>query len=35
VNDIADTRRMLGEQRRLRLLQLGLPLDPLELEAGE
>ncbi len=35
VNDIADTRRMLAEQRRLRLLQLGMPLDPLELEAGE
>jgi len=35
VNDIADTRRMLGEQRRLRLLQLGMPLDPLELEVGE
>ncbi len=35
VNDIADTRRMLGEQRRLRLLQAALPLDPLELERGE
>jgi argininosuccinate synthase len=35
VNDIADTRRMLGEQRRLRLLNLAMPLDPLELEAGE
>ncbi len=35
LNDIADTRRMLGEQRRLRLLQLAMPLDPLELEAGE
>ena len=28
VNDIADTRRMLGEQRRLRLLQRAMPLDP-------
>ena len=35
VNDIADTRRMLGEQRRLRLLRLAMPLDPLELERGE
>jgi len=35
VNDIADTRRMLGEQRRLRLLKLAMPLDPLELESGE
>jgi argininosuccinate synthase len=36
VNDIVDTRRMLGEQRRLRLLQLAMPLDPpLELERGE
>jgi len=35
VNDIADTRRMLGEQRRLRLLNPALPLGPLELEAGE
>jgi argininosuccinate synthase len=35
LNDIADTRRMLGEQRRLRLLQLAMPLDPLELERGE
>ena len=35
VNDIADTRRMLGEQRRLRLLKLAMPLDPLELEQGE
>jgi argininosuccinate synthase len=35
VNDIADTRRMLGEQRRLRLLKLAMPLDPLELERGE
>jgi len=35
VNDIADTRRMLGEQRRLRLLELAMPLDPLELERGE
>jgi argininosuccinate synthase len=35
LNDIADTRRMLGEQRRLRLLHLAMPLDPLELDAGE
>jgi argininosuccinate synthase len=36
VNDIVDTRRMLGEQRRLRLLRLAMPLDPpLELERGE
>ena len=28
VNDIADTRRMLAEQRRLRLLELAMPLDP-------
>jgi argininosuccinate synthase len=35
VNDIADTRRMLGEQRRLRLLKLAMPLDPLELERVE
>jgi argininosuccinate synthase len=36
VNDIVDTRRLLGEQRRLRLLQLAMPLDPpLELERGE
>ena len=34
VNDIADTRRLLDEQRRLRLLQLAMPLDPLELERG-
>jgi argininosuccinate synthase len=36
VNDIVDTRRMLGEQQRLRLLQLAMPLEPpLELERGE
>ena len=32
VNDIADTRRMLGAQRALRLHEGGGPLDPLELE---
>ena len=31
VNDIADTRRMLGAQRALRLHEGGGPLDPLEL----
>ncbi|HZR92601.1 MAG TPA: argininosuccinate synthase [Gaiellaceae bacterium] len=35
VNDIADTRRMLGAQRRLRRLEPMMPLDPLELERGE
>ena len=45
VNDIVDTRRMLGEQQRLRLLQLAMPLESsqddlplrglLELERGE
>jgi argininosuccinate synthase len=32
VNDIADTRRMLGAQHALRLHESGGPLDPLELE---
>ena len=32
VNDITDTRRMLGAQRALRLHEGGGPLDPLELE---
>jgi argininosuccinate synthase len=34
VNDIADTRRMLAAQRRLRLDRPAKPFDPLELERG-
>ena len=33
-DDIADTRRMLAEQRRVRLLGAAAPLDPLELGPG-
>jgi argininosuccinate synthase len=33
-DDIADTRRMLAEQRRVRLLGAATPLDPLELGPG-
>jgi hypothetical protein len=35
INDIADTQRMLGEQRRLRLSPPATPSDPLELGRQE